>query len=124
MTRDGINGDGAKKKNRRRANPSQAGKESEKAAPICCSRSGDWLPSEELRAAAVDAAHTNSDVTLDLADVDHLDASTLQILLALANDRREKGLSLHLVNASSQLTRWFEYAGTSAHLSPKSPGQP
>lgn len=124
MTRDGINGEGTKKKAKRRADPSEAEKESDTAAAIRCSRSGEWLPGEELRAAALDAAHTTSDVTLDLSDVDHLDGSTLQILLALDKDRREKGLSLHLVNASALLSRWFEYAGTPAHLSPKSPGQP
>jgi ABC-type transporter Mla MlaB component len=124
MTRDGINGEGTKKKAKRRADPSEAGKDSDKAATIHCSRSGEWLAGDELLAAALDAAHTTSDVTLDLADVDHLDAGTLQILLALANDRQQKGLSLHLVNASPLLSRWFEYAGATARLSPKPQGQP
>jgi ABC-type transporter Mla MlaB component len=124
MTRDGNNGEGAKKKAKRRVDTSEAGKEGDTAAAIRCSRSGEWLPGEELRAAALDAAHTSSDVTLDLSDVDHLDGGTLQILLALDKDRREKGLSLHLVNASALLARWFEYAGAAAHLAPKSLGRP
>lgn len=124
MARDGINGEGAKKKTKQRADPSPAVRESDTTAAIRCSRSGEWLPGEELRAAALDAAHTTCDVTLDLSEVDHLDGGTLQILLALDKDRREKGLSLHLVNASALLSRWFEYAGAPAHLSPRSPGRP
>lgn len=81
--------------------------------------SGEWLPYDELRERALEAAHTNSDVTLDLAQVDHLDASALQILLALDKDRREKGLRLHLLNASPLLRQWFEYAGLPPHFSPE-----
>jgi anti-anti-sigma factor len=84
-------------------------------------RSGEWLPGDELRQKALEAAHTRTDVTLDLADVDHLDASALQILLALDRDRREKGLTLHLTNASPLLRQWFEYAGLPPHLQPEQP---
>lgn len=122
MAEDGVNGNGTKRKTKRE-NSRTAG-ETKPAAAIHCSRSGDWLAAEELRAIALEAVHTATDVTLDLADLDHLDAATLQILLALANDRREKGLCLHLLNASPILQQWFAYAGAASYLSRKSPGQP
>jgi ABC-type transporter Mla MlaB component len=87
-------------------------------------RSGEWLPADELRAKAMEALHTRADITLDLAEVDHLDTSALQILLAVDKDRRDKGFNLHLVNASQSLRQWFEYAGMPAHLSSELPEQP
>ncbi|MGC2401948.1 MAG: STAS domain-containing protein [Acidobacteriaceae bacterium] len=87
-------------------------------------RSGEWLPADELRAKAIEALHTRADITLDLAEVDHLDTSALQILLAVDKDRRDKGFNLHLVNASQSLRQWFEYAGMPPHLSSELPEQP
>jgi ABC-type transporter Mla MlaB component len=124
MTRDGDDGQSAKSKIKRGRGLTQTVKRGIEPAAISWTRSGEWLPGEELRTTAVEAAHTNADITLDLADVDHLDSGTLQILLALANDRREKGLCLHLVNASPLLRQWFEYAGAPSYLSAKLPGQP
>jgi hypothetical protein len=43
-------------------------------------RLGDWMPVEELREAALKALGEGKDVTLNLKNVDHLDASALQIL--------------------------------------------
>jgi ABC-type transporter Mla MlaB component len=117
MTGDGVNGDGAKKK-AKRGTATKTDDVSDQLATIRCSRSGEWLPAAELRVAALSAVDT-PEVTLDFAEVDHLEAGTLQILLALANQRRKKGLSLHWVNASAQLSQWLEYAGAPAHLSPK-----
>lgn len=74
-------------------------------------RGGDWLPLEELRAAALSAAGAEGGVTLNLEGVDHLDAGVLQILLALAGDRKKRGGGLRLANVSPPLSRWFEYAG-------------
>jgi ABC-type transporter Mla MlaB component len=87
-------------------------------------RSGEWLPADELRAKAMEAAHTKVDIHLDTADVDHLDTAALQILLALDKDRRDKGLRLHLMNASRSLRQWFEYAGMPPHLLGQSAEQP
>ena len=124
MTGNGLNGQGAKKKNKRGRQPGEALEDESGPFLLSLFRSGEWLPPEELRAKALEAAQVASDVTIDLAEVDHLDASALQILLALARDRQEKGRALRLPNASPVLCQWFEYAGTSSYLSPQLPEQP
>ena len=86
---------------------------------IHVTRGGDWLPPEELRAVALSAAAAESDLTVDLQAVDHLDASALQILLALAVERKKHGKGLRLANTSAALSRWFEYAGGRENLSPE-----
>jgi anti-anti-sigma regulatory factor len=79
-------------------------------------RGGEWLPGEELRAKALEVCANNTDVLLNVAEIDHLDASALQILLAVDQDRREKGRHVFLENASPQLRQWFRYAGAPDHL--------
>ena len=74
-------------------------------------RSGDWMPAEELRKAALAASGESKDVTVNLGKVDHLDASALQILLALDAKQKRQGHHLQLANASAHLRQWFEYAG-------------
>ena len=78
---------------------------------IDVTRDGDWLPSDEFCAAARSAAQVEGDLTINLQGVDHLDASALQILLALAVERKKRGRGLYLANASTSLSHWFEYAG-------------
>ena len=78
--------------------------------------SGDWLPSDELQSSAVAALSGNLDVHVFLESVDHLDASALQLLLALAAELRKGGRRLELVRPSGALERWFHYAGASALL--------
>ena len=73
--------------------------------------SGDWMPAEELRDAALVALEAAGDVTVNLANLDHLDASALQILLALDAEQKRRGRNLELVNASTHLVQWFHYAG-------------
>jgi anti-anti-sigma factor len=86
---------------------------------IDVTRGGDWLPSEEFRAVALSAAGAESDLTVNLQAVDHLDASALQILLALAAERKKRGRGLRLANTSAALSRWFEYAGGRENLAPQ-----
>jgi anti-anti-sigma factor len=74
-------------------------------------RSGDWMPAEELRTAALAASGESKDVIVNLGKVDHLDASALQILLALDAKQKRQGHHLQLANASAHLRQWFEYAG-------------
>lgn len=81
-------------------------------------RGGDWLPSEEFRTIALSAAGAETDLAVDLQAVDHLDASALQILLALAAERKKRGKGLRLANTSAALSRWFEYAGGRENLAP------
>jgi anti-anti-sigma factor len=78
---------------------------------ILVTREGEWLPPEELRALALSSVNTEGDLTVNLAGVEYLDACALQILLALAAERREHGQALRLANASPALSHWFEYAG-------------
>jgi ABC-type transporter Mla MlaB component len=80
-------------------------------------RDGDWLPPEEFLAAALSAAQAEGNLTVNLQGVDHLDASALQILLALAAERKKGGRRLYLANASTSLSHWFEYAGGRENIS-------
>jgi hypothetical protein len=78
---------------------------------IFVTREGEWLPPVELRALALSAVGTEGNLTVNLEGVEHLDASALQMLLALAAERKKRGKGLRLANASQALSRWFEYAG-------------
>jgi anti-anti-sigma factor len=69
------------------------------------------MAAEELRETALKAMEADGDITLNLDGVDHLDASSLQILLALGKEQKKRGRHLDMVNASSHLRRWFEYSG-------------
>lgn len=80
-------------------------------------RSGDWMPVEDLREAVLGALGTVGDLTLNLDRINHLDASALQILLALDTEQRKRGQNLHLVNASLLLRQWFDFAGAADHFS-------
>ncbi|HUD74655.1 MAG TPA: STAS domain-containing protein [Terracidiphilus sp.] len=74
-------------------------------------RSGDWMPVEELREEALKVLGEGKDVTLNLNSLDHLDASALQILLALDMEQKKQGRQLHLTNVSAHLRPWFDYSG-------------
>jgi len=75
------------------------------------------MPAEELRDAALGALEAGGDVTANLARVDHLDASALQILLALDAEQKRRGRNLELVNASTHMRQWLDYAGVAGHFS-------
>jgi anti-anti-sigma factor len=77
---------------------------------------GEWLPSEELRDQALAALAASDRVTLDLGGVDHLDASALQILLALSVAQRRRGRQLQVLNLSASLRQWLECAGAADHF--------
>jgi len=51
------------------------------------------------------------DVAVNLDRVDHLDASALQILLALDLEQKRRGQNLRLDHASPDLQKWFQFAG-------------
>ena len=78
---------------------------------IIVTRAGEWLPPEEFRAIALSAVDTDGNLTVNLEGVEHLDASALQMLLALAAERKKRGKGLRLANGSFALSRLFEYAG-------------
>ncbi|MGD0731331.1 MAG: STAS domain-containing protein [Terracidiphilus sp.] len=117
MTSDGLNGHNRGRKGKL---PRGAKLQAELARTRSCidiERSGDWMPAEELRNAALGALEAGSDVTVNLAGVDHLDASALQILLVLDAEQKRWGRSFNLANSSPQLRYWFEYAGAADRFS-------
>ena len=91
-------------------------KRDQQHAVIELERSGDWMPAEELRETALAALEASHDMTLNLDRIDHLDASAMQILLALDVEQKNRGQHLHLVNASPQLRQWFEFSGAAEHF--------
>jgi len=106
---------GLKRKHTENRNPKKSATET----VINVTRGGDWLPPEEFRTIALSAAAAENGLTVNLQAVDHLDASALQILLALAAERKKHGKGLRLANASAALSRWFEYAGGRENLAPQ-----
>lgn len=107
--------DGSVKGRGRRAPQLRAGRNIEQQA-IAIERSGDWLPAEELQQAALAALLPGKDVILNLDGVDHLDASALQILLALHAAQKKQGGNVQLVKASRRLRKWFDIAGVDGHF--------
>jgi anti-anti-sigma regulatory factor len=86
---------------------------------IYVTRDGEWLPPEEMHAVARSSANAEGNLTVNLRGVDHLDGSSLQILLALATERKRLGAPLTLAETSTQLSNWFEYAGERGNISPE-----
>jgi anti-anti-sigma factor len=84
---------------------------------IAAERCEEWIPVEELKKEALRAAGKGRDVTVDLGRIDHLDASALQVLLALESEQKRQGRTLELSSTSPLLRRWFEYAGAEDLLS-------
>jgi len=70
-----------------------------------------FTPASELRDALLKALADGNDLKLDLAGLSHLEASILQVLLALQLEQLKSAKSLRLVNLSPELYRWFELAG-------------
>ncbi len=83
---------------------------------IAVERSGDWMPADELRKCALTALSEGKNVTLNLDKIDHLDASALQILLALDAELKKRGENLRLAKVSPHLHKWFEFAGADEHF--------
>ncbi len=81
------------------------------------------MPAEELHASAVAAASSGKNVTLNLDRIDYLDASALQILLALDIDLKKRGHSMKLAKVSPHLRQWFDFAGAADHFFHDGAGQ-
>lgn len=60
---------------------------------------------------------TRGNITLDFENVDYLDASSLQVLLAVGAEQKSLGRQLHLANTSAAMLHWFEWTGAAQHLS-------
>ena len=63
------------------------------------------MSAEELKQVALEVVAEGKDIVLNLDGVDHLDASLLQILLALNAEQTKQGCNLRLLNASQLLQR-------------------
>ena len=83
---------------------------------IKVNRAGDWMPVEELRKTVLELVHTGHDFSIDLDGVTHLDASALQVLLGAQLEQKNQGHRLDLLNASSEVLAWFDYAGATKHF--------
>jgi ABC-type transporter Mla MlaB component len=96
------------------------------ASTIHAARSGQWMEPADLRRWAMEQIEGRGNASpqngsprkeaqrslvLDLSRVEYLDASALQVLLAIQAEQRGRGAGFQLVNSSPQLRRWFEYAG-------------
>jgi anti-anti-sigma regulatory factor len=88
--------------------------------------SGDWIAPEEFRDLALAALERDADVRIPVGSVEHLDASALQILTALASELNAVGHTLALTGPGPALRSWFAYAGATELLSPEggSPNAP
>ncbi len=82
--------------------------------------SGNWISPDQLWTSALAIAREGGDVNVPLDGLEHLDASALQILLALAAELRRTGHNLELAGPQAALERWFEIAGAAALLRPAS----
>jgi anti-anti-sigma regulatory factor len=78
---------------------------------------GEWMPADELLASARSASANNADVDINLHNIHHLDASALQILLALDMEQKRCGQHLRLTEVSPQLLQWLELAGAAGNFS-------
>ena len=85
-------------------------------ARIEVERSGDWMGAADLKDAAIAALSESNALTLNLNGIDHLDASAMQILLALEAEQVHRGQHLHLENASPRLRQWFDISGAADHF--------
>ena len=79
-------------------------------------RSGGWISADELRLGALKALEQGKDALIDVQKIEHLDASALQVLLALEIAQTKRGHQVKVENASQNLRQWFEYAGASGHF--------
>jgi anti-anti-sigma factor len=82
-------------------------------------RSGQWMEAEAMRRWALEQLESRAgpvELVVDLSGIEHLDASALQILLAVLAEQRRRDGVLRLVHGSDRLRRWFEFAGAAELL--------
>ena len=75
-----------------------------------------WTPASELKSIALQACSENSHRVFSLDGLAHLDAMSLQILIAAQKRAQEANLSLSFTDISPELRHWFEIAGASELL--------
>lgn len=102
-----------KKKTAAKAQESQAPAKTQVIHPI---RDGEWVPGEEFQAEAVKLLDAGANIRADLEGIDYLDASSLQILLAIHAGQKAKNRGFSMTGLSPALHQWFRYAGVEQEL--------
>ncbi|MFT4114994.1 STAS domain-containing protein [Silvibacterium sp.] len=74
-----------------------------------------YATTEDLHRQVIDLAGSK-DLEVDLSGLASLDASALQVLLALASEQTERGLGLQVRHVSPALGQWLESSGAGPHL--------
>jgi anti-anti-sigma factor len=79
-------------------------------------RSGEWMEASAMRTWAMEQLELCQgkpvgDLVLDLEGLEYLDASALQVLLAMDAEQNRRGGILRLEHISDGLQQWFDYAG-------------
>jgi len=123
-TKDGVAGanvGGRAKRVKQSGESSQAEPAAAAASTtLHAARSGQWVEAEAMRRWAMEQlgspAGPTRELVVDLGGLEHLDASALEVLLAIRAEQRVRNGVLRLVHASHGLRRWFEYAGAAGLL--------
>ncbi|MGA8938635.1 MAG: STAS domain-containing protein [Acidobacteriaceae bacterium] len=86
-------------------------------ATIEVQESGEWIAAADLKETSLGALKEGKELIFNLSNVSHLDASALQILLAVDIEQKKQGRHLHLANVSTDLSPWFQHAGSMERFS-------
>jgi anti-anti-sigma factor len=111
----GANVGGRARRVKQNGDKSQAKPAAAAAMTLHAARSGQWMEAEAMRRWALEQLErppeATREIVVDLSGIEHLDASALQILLAIAAGQRGRDGALRLAHGSAGLRRWFEFAG-------------
>ncbi|HVT99209.1 MAG TPA: STAS domain-containing protein [Acidobacteriaceae bacterium] len=89
-------------------------------------RSGQWMEASALRQWALEQLNCDEparELVIDLEGLEHLDASALQVLLALRAEQVRRGGVLRFEHASPGLRPWFVWAGAAECAGFAEPGK-
>jgi len=78
---------------------------------IQVNRAGEWMAAEELKSELLDWKDQNHAPVLDLAGINYMEASCLQVIVAFQNGNPDKGQALTFENISPGLREWIKFAG-------------
>jgi len=94
------------------------GKDTDTAAAVPVARlhagqAGGWMEASALRGWVMGQLGQGQppEMIIDLEGLEHLDASALQVLLAIGSEQKRRGGVLRLENVSAGMRQWFAWAG-------------
>ena len=87
---------------------------SDQGATLAIGQAGTWLAGEELQQLLLARVTEGGNTLLDCAGIEHLDACTLQLLLAFLVQEQSAGASVGLSHVSTGLAQWFKQAGATS----------